>query len=219
MTFSIVAKCERTGQFGVGAMTAMPAVGKFLTHAWPRTGAVATQALVNPYLGIDGIAALREGLDAEQTAARLKQGDPEIERRQFAIVDRNGQVAAHTGTECLDWAGHRIGHGYCMLGNRLEGPRVLQALEESLLATKALRLADRLVDALCAGYGAGGDKKEERSATIFVVDTEEYPLWDVRIDEHDDPVAELHRVHAAFGRDLYPHILEMPKRSDGHTTA
>jgi 2-oxoisovalerate dehydrogenase E1 component alpha subunit len=65
MTFSIVARCERTGQFGVGAMTAMPAVGKFLTHAWPRTGAVATQALVNPYLGIDGIAGLRvDGNDA-----------------------------------------------------------------------------------------------------------------------------------------------------------
>lgn len=219
MTFSIVAKCERTGQFGVGAMTAMPAVGKFLTHAWPRTGAVATQALVNPYLGIDGIAALREGLDAEQTASRLRQGDPEIEQRQFAIVDRNGQVAAHTGTECLVWAGHRIGQGYCVLGNRLEGPRVLHALEESLVATKELRLADRLVDALCAGYAAGGDKKEERSATIFVVDTEEYPLWDVRIDEHDEPDAELRRVHAAFGRDLYPHILEMPKRSDGHSTA
>ncbi|NMG38049.1 DUF1028 domain-containing protein [Chelativorans sp. ZYF759] len=215
MTFSIVAKCERTGQFGVGAMTAMPAVGKFLTHAWPRTGAVATQALVNPYLGIDGIAELRDGLDARQVVDRLKQDDPEIERRQFAVIDRMGGVAAHTGTECLSWAGHRPGKGYCVLGNRLEGEHVLDALEETLLATSELRLADRLVDALAAGYVAGGDKKRERSATIFVVDGEEYPLWDVRIDEHDDPVAELRRVHAIFGRDLYPHILEMPKRSDG----
>jgi uncharacterized Ntn-hydrolase superfamily protein len=212
MTFSIVARCERTGQFGVGAMTAMPAVGKFLTHAWPGTGAAATQALVNPYLGIDGIAALREGLDAEATSDRLRAGDPEIQRRQFAIVDRDGRVAAHTGSKCLAWAGHRAGAGYCVLGNRLEGVRVLDALEETLLATSELRLADRLVDALAAGYAAGGDRKEERSATIFVVDTEEYPLWDVRIDEHDDPVSELRRVHAAFGRDLYPHILEMPRR-------
>ena len=213
MTFSIVAKCERTGQFGVGAMTAMPAVGKFLTHAWPRTGAVATQALVNPYLGIDGIAALREGLDADQTVLKLRESDPEIERRQFAVVDRNGHVAAYTGPECLSWAGHRIGQGYCVLGNRLEGPRVLDALEETLLATEGQRLCDRLVDALSAGYAAGGDRKEERSATIFVVDTEEYPLWDVRVVEHDEPVTELHRVHAAFDRDLYPHILEMPKRA------
>ena len=213
MTFSIVAKCKRTGQFGVGAMTAMPAVGKFLTHAWPRTGAIATQALVNPYLGIDGIAELREGLDADQVAESLKQDDPEIERRQFAVVDRDGHVAAHTGKECLSWAGHRPGDGYCVLGNRLEGPQVLDALEETLLATSELRLADRLVDALAAGYAAGGDKKRERSATIFVVDSEEYPLWDVRIDEHDDPVAELRRVHAVFGRDLYQHILEMPKRA------
>lgn len=212
MTFSIVARCARTGQFGVGAMTAVPAVGKFLTHAWPRTGAVATQALVNPYLGIDGIAALREGLNAEEVKRRLIDSDPEIERRQFAVVDGEGMTAAHTGAECLKWAGHRAGDGYCVLGNRLEGSKVLDALEQALLATVELRLADRLVDALAAGYAAGGDRKRERSATIYVVDTEEYPLWDVRIDEHDDPVTELQRVHAAFGRDLYPHILEMPRR-------
>ena len=220
MTFSIVARCQRTGQYGVGAMTAMPAVGKFLTHAWPRTGAIATQALVNPYLGIDGISHLRDGLDADQVADRLKQDDPEIERRQFAIVDRDGRVAAHTGKECLSWAGHRCGEGFCVLGNRLEGPRVLDALEETFLATSELRLADRLVDALAAGYAAGGDKKRERSATIYVVDSEEYPLWDVRIDEHDDPVAELRRVHVIFDRDLYQHILEMPKRAhtrNGHS--
>ena len=220
MTFSIVARCQRTGQYGVGAMTAMPAVGKFLTHAWPRTGAIATQALVNPYLGIDGISHLRDGLDADQVADRLKQDDPEIERRQFAIVAREGRVAAHTGKECLSWAGHRCGEGFCVLGNRLEGPRVLDALEETFLATSELRLADRLVDALAAGYAAGGDKKRERSATIYVVDSEEYPLWDVRIDEHDDPVAELRRVHVIFDRDLYQHILEMPKRAhtrNGHS--
>lgn len=214
MTFSIVARCARTGQFGVGAMTAVPAVGKFLTHAWPRTGAVATQALVNPYLGIDGIAALREGLNAEEVKRRLIDSDPEIERRQFAVVDGEGLVAAHTGAECLEWAGHRAGDGCCVLGNRLEGSKVLDALEQALLATVDLRLADRLVDALAAGYAAGGDRKRERSATIYVVDTEEYPLWDVRIDEHDDPVTELQRVHAAFGRDLYPHILEMPRRGE-----
>jgi uncharacterized Ntn-hydrolase superfamily protein len=215
MTFSIVARCERTGQFGVGAMTAVPAVGKFLTHAWPRVGAIATQALMNPYLGIDGITALREGLDAAATLACLAETDPQIERRQFAIVDAAGRVAARTGSECLEWAGHRQGHGYCVLGNRLAGAGVLDAREETLLETASSRLADRLVDALAAGFAAGGDKKTERSATIFVVDTEEYPLWDVRIDEHDDPVAELRRVHAAFDRDLYPHILEMPRRGEG----
>jgi uncharacterized Ntn-hydrolase superfamily protein len=162
MTFSIVAKCKRTGQFGVGAMTAMPAVGKFLTHAWPRTGAIATQALVNPYLGIDGIAELREGLDADQVAESLKQDDPEIERRQFAVVDRDGHVAAHTGKECLSWAGHRPGDGYCVLGNRLEGPQVLDALEETLLATSELRLADRLVDALAAAIR--GRRRQEAGA-------------------------------------------------------
>jgi uncharacterized Ntn-hydrolase superfamily protein len=120
MTFSIVARCARTGQFGVGAMTAMPAVGKFLTHAWPRTGAVATQALVNPYLGIDGIAALREGLDAADTAARLIETIP----RSSAGSSRSwtgGPWRRTRAPKCLEWAGHRPGDGFCVLGNRLEG--------------------------------------------------------------------------------------------------
>jgi uncharacterized Ntn-hydrolase superfamily protein len=214
MTFSIVARCDRTGQFGVGAMTAMPAVGKFLTHAWPRTGAVATQALVNPYLGIDGINALCEGLKADAVVERLVASDPKIERRQFAVVDAAGRTAARTGSECLPWADHREGNGFCVLGNRLEGAGVLDALEKAFAATAALGLADRLVEALAVGYAAGGDKKTECSATIYVVDTEEYPLWDIRIDEHDDPIEELRRVHTVFGRDLYQHILEMPKRGE-----
>ncbi len=212
MTFSIIAKCGRSGQFGIGAMTAVPAVGKLLTHAYPKAGAVATQALVNPYLGFDGLILLREGRSAEEAARQLMHSDPDIERRQFAIVDAHGNAFAHTGRKCLDWAGHRTSRGLSVQGNRLEGPRVLDALENTFHERADLRLADRLVETLVAGYLAGGDKKEERSATIYIVDDEEYPLWDIRIDEHDDPVAELRRVHEVFGRDLYPHILEMPKR-------
>ena len=40
MTFSIAARCGRTGQIGVAAATAMPAVGKLLTHAFTGVGAL-----------------------------------------------------------------------------------------------------------------------------------------------------------------------------------
>lgn len=79
VTLSIVARCARTGQIGVAAMTAVPAVGKLLDHAAAHVGAVATQARVNPYLGIDGIALLRQRRCADDVLAILRRSDPRIE--------------------------------------------------------------------------------------------------------------------------------------------
>src|SRR5690606_20822301 len=93
MTMSIVARCVETGQFGVAAATAVPAVGKLLTHALPGVGAVATQARLNPYLGIDGLALLREGLEAAEVRERLAAMDPRSDLRQFAVIDAAGRTA------------------------------------------------------------------------------------------------------------------------------
>ncbi|MCO6391146.1 DUF1028 domain-containing protein [Aliihoeflea aestuarii] len=214
MTFSLIARCARTGQFGIGAVTAMPAVGKLLTYAWPRKGAVATQALVNPYLGIDGLTLLREGKSAHEVLDILKGDDPEIENRQFAVMDGTGNGAVWTGSECIDWAGHAIFPDLTIQGNRLEGPQVIAAIRDAFDGHADLPLAGRLVEALAAGDASGGDRKDERSSTVYVVDSEEYPLWDVRVDEHDDPIAELRRVYAIFARDLYPHIKRMSTRAN-----
>src|SRR5690606_39540710 len=83
----IFARCPRSGQFGVAAATAMPAVGKLLSHAAAGAGAVATQAQVNPYLGLDGLALLRQGLSAKDALERLKGSDPCMELRQCALID------------------------------------------------------------------------------------------------------------------------------------
>lgn len=213
MTFSLLARCARTGQFGVGAVTAMPAVGKLLSYAWPATGAVATQALVNPYLGIDGIGLLREGLNCDQVLERLKADDPEVEQRQFAIMDATGRAAVWTGSACIDFAGHAIFPDLCIQGNRLEGPEVITAIHDAFTAHADLPLAGRIVEAIAAGDAMGGDRKEELSSTVYVVDTEEYPLWDVRVDHHHHPIAELRRVYGVFSRDLFPHIKRMSTRA------
>lgn len=212
MTFSIVARCPRSGQFGVAAVTAVPAVGKLVTHAAAGHGAVATQARVNPYLGIDGIALLQEGLPAQTVVARLCERDPEIARRQFAVVDAAGGVAHWTGPFCLDWAGARAGDGYCVLGNRLVGPAVLEAISDTMNKHGDTALSERLVAALVAGAETGGDLAGERSATLYIVEHERYPLWDIRVDEHDDPVHELQRLHASFAAEVIPEIRKMPTR-------
>ena len=214
MTFSIVARCPRTGQFGVAAATAMPAVGKLLSHAAAGAGAVATQAQVNPYLGLDGLALLRQGLSAKEVLERLKDTDPCMELRQCALIDAQGDSLCWTGDKCLPWAGSLSGEQFSVQGNRLVGPQVLDAVAEAFRHAEKRPLIERLIEALAAGDRCGGDRHGESSAVIYVVDQEEYPLWDIRVDHNLDPVAELRRLHKVFAREVLPEILAMPTRDN-----
>ncbi|MDH1209731.1 DUF1028 domain-containing protein [Pseudomonas chengduensis] len=214
MTFSIVARCPRSGQFGVAAATAMPAVGKLLSHAAAGAGAVATQALVNPYLGLDGLALLRQGLSAKEVLERLKATDPCMELRQCALIDAQGDSLCWTGDKCLPWAGSLSGEQFSVQGNRLVGPQVLDAVAEAFRHAEKRPLIERLIEALAAGDRCGGDRHGESSAVIYVVDQEAYPLWDIRVDHHLDPVAELRRLHKVFAREVLPEILAMPTRDN-----
>lgn len=214
MTFSVVAKCVETGQVGVAAVTAMPAVGKLVTHARAGVGAVATQARLNPYLGIDGLTLLGNGLSAEQVFERLCAGDPALGSRQFAVMDYSGKTRVWTGPDCIPWAGQIERGGFCAQGNRLAGRHVLEAVSEAFDEWAGHPLADRFLEALAAGVEVGGDTEGEMSANIYVMAYEEYPIWDIRIDVHEDPIAELRRLHGIFRERLLPEIARMPTRSN-----
>ncbi|MFC3608188.1 DUF1028 domain-containing protein [Stutzerimonas tarimensis] len=214
MTFSIIARCPRTGQFGVAAATAMPAVGKLLTHAAAGIGAVATQARINPYLGIDGLAFLREGAPAAEVIRRLQATDPCMSQRQVAVIDAEGRCECWTGDNCLPWSGSLQGEAFSVQGNRLGGPKVLDAVAEAFRRHAEQPLVERLMEAIAAGDAMGGDRHGESSATIYVVDREEYPLWDIRVDHHHDPVAELRRLHDVFEREVLPEIRMMSTRDN-----
>jgi uncharacterized Ntn-hydrolase superfamily protein len=195
-------------------MTAVPAVGKLLAHALAQTGAVATQARVNPYLGIDGLALLRQRLCAEEVLSQLMRADPRIEARQLAVIDAAGRTATFTGSECIAWAGALEGEGFSVQGNRLAGHAVLDAAASAFTAHASLPLPERLIAALFAADAAGGDRHEEESASVYVVDMEDYPLWDIRVDQHDTPLVELRRLYEVFRARLLPEILRMPTRGN-----
>ena len=214
MTFSIVARCPRTGEFGIAAITALPAVGKLLTHAAPGAGAIATQARLNPYLGIDGIRLLQSGMWADEVIEALRQHDPRMDRRQLGVIDRDGRAAIWTGESCKPWAGGQAHRDFCVQGNRLEGPQVIEHAVRAFGEKPNTPLVERLIRALAAGMAEGGDRKEERSSTVYVVASEEYPLWDIRVDDHDDPVGELMRLHSVFAEKLLPHIGRMATRAN-----
>jgi uncharacterized Ntn-hydrolase superfamily protein len=214
VTFSLVAVDPRTGQVGVAAMTAMLGVGKLVAYARAGVGAAASQAYMNPYLAIDGLDMMAKGTPADEALAQLLAVDPGVAGRQFGMVDRHGRSASHTGDAPKDWKGHRTGPGYACQGNRLAGPQVLDAAVEAFHADDGRPLVERLLAALRAGEEAGGDTKGHHSATVLVMDTEAYPLWDLRIDDAEDPLAEIEQLHRRFEDRLLWQIERMPTRED-----
>ena len=213
MTFSIVARCPRTGMLGVGTSSKALSAGGGVPHCRAGVGAIASQAVANPYLGIDGLALLEQGLPAERAIERLIESDSGRDLRQLAIVDKNGRVAAYTGERCIDWAGHVAGGGYVCLGNILTGEDVVKAMATAFERSVDEDLPERLMRALEAGQDAGGDRRGRQSAGIQVVRTEEYPYCDLRVDDHPDPVPELRRVLAIWQRDE-PLLQAAPRRDD-----
>jgi len=214
VTFSIVARCERTGQIGVAAVTAVQSVGKLACHAIANVGAIASQALLNPYLAYDGLRLLERGATAEEALERVMKGDPEAHKRQVGIVDDCGRTAVWTGNDTIEWAGHRTGRFYCTQGNRLAGPQVLRQAAKVMDETGHFELAERLLLALEAGVAVGGDTDGERSVNILVFSDEEYPLCDIRIDDHDGAMQELRRLFKLYQNKILPNVLTLPKRSD-----
>ncbi len=195
-TFSIVAFDPARQEWGVAVASKFLAAGAVVPWARAGAGAVATQSYANTRFGPEGLDRMAEGLSAEETLAHLLAADPEREKRQVGLVDRAGQAAAFTGAECLPWAGHRIGEGFCCQGNLLVDARTLEAMAETFVKATG-ELADRLVAALLAGDRAGGDRRGRQSAAILVVRegggyggfNDRY--MDLRVDDDPDPVVKL----------------------------
>jgi uncharacterized Ntn-hydrolase superfamily protein len=149
---------------------------------------------MNPYYGPRGLALLEAGAGAEEVVAQLTAGDDGRDHRQLHVMDRDGGFAAYTGAACIDWCGHRLGGSFSVAGNMLAGPAVIAETARAYEAQRELPFARRLIAALRAGEAAGGDKRGRQSAALLVHDGEDYPLYDLRVDDHPDPLAELARL-------------------------
>ncbi len=205
MTWSIIAKDNATGQIGIAVATKFFAVGARVPHIAPEIGAIATQALVNPYYGIDGLKLLREGRDPNDILETLIAGDSGHASRQLHVLDAKGRIAAYTGKDCVDWCGHLKGDGFSIAGNMLTGGRVLDDTAEAYHANADLPFARRLIAAMRAGEEAGGDKRGRQSAALLIYGTEEWSDLDLRVDDHTDPLGELARLEAV-SRERWVHF-------------
>jgi uncharacterized Ntn-hydrolase superfamily protein len=202
VTFSIVAAdmSGRDGpEWGVAVASKFLAAGSVVPWARAGAGAVATQALANVSYGPEGLEWLGEGMGAEEVVHELTSADREAAHRQLGIVDASGRPATFTGAECLEWAGGVTGPGFCCQGNILVGPGVVEAMAKAF-ENSDRDFAEALIDALAAGFEAGGDRRGMQSAALLVVrEGGGYGglsdrAIDLRIDDHPDAVDELKRV-------------------------
>jgi uncharacterized Ntn-hydrolase superfamily protein len=205
-TFSIVAVDRAAGELGIAVESKFLSVGAVVPWLEAGVGAVATQAWANTSFGPRGLALLREGKTPDAALASMLAADDGREHRQVGIVNGAGQAATHTGVHCIPWAGGVAGDGFTAQGNCLAGPAVLDTLAETFLGTPG-RLAYRLVAALRAAQGAGGDKRGQQSAALLVVKpgggyggyTDRYV--DLRVDDAREPIEALVRLldlHALY---------------------
>src|SRR5256885_2317073 len=137
MTWSLIARDPATGALGIAVATKNFAVGCRVPHIAAGVGAVATQALSNPFYGVNGIKLLREGRSAPEVVKALTAADDGREHRQVHVMDAGRRVAAHTGKECVDWCGSRAGGGFSGAGNMLAGPAGLQETAKAYVADNA----------------------------------------------------------------------------------
>jgi uncharacterized Ntn-hydrolase superfamily protein len=214
MTWSIIARDNSTGQFGIAVATRFFAVGARVPHIAAGLGGIATQALVNPYYGIDGLKLLREGHTPRDIVKTLIAADGGRESRQLHVMDGSGQIACHTGRDCVDWCGHIEGKGFSIAGNMLAGARVLEDTAQTYNAGEHLPFAQRLIAAMRSGEAAGGDKRGRQSAALLIYGEEDWSHLDLRVDDHVDPLAELERLEQV-SRERWVHFRKyLPTRTN-----
>jgi uncharacterized Ntn-hydrolase superfamily protein len=212
MTWSIVAR-DASGAFGIAIASRFFAVGMLCPHTRSGVGAVATQALVNPHYGPEGLDLLGKGLAPSSVIERVLSKDQGKDHRQVHVIDAQGRVAAHTGSACIDWCGHLAGEGFSVAGNMLAGPQVLEETAASYRKNHAMKFAERLLLALQAGEAAGGDKRGKQAAALRIHSTEEYPLLDMRVDDHAEPITELRRLYQKSLERFQPFATCLPSRA------
>ncbi len=205
-TFSIVARDTITGDMGVAVQSHWFSVGSLVTWAEAGVGAVATQSFVDPAYGPLGLDLMRAGKTSFQALAALLTADSGRDVRQVAMIDAHGNVAAHTGSKCVQGAGHIIGNNYSVQANLMLNDKIWGAMSKAFESARG-DLVDRMLAALDAAQSVGGDIRGKQSAAILVVKgTSTGRPWvdrimELRVEDNPEPLKELRRlvqIHRAY---------------------
>ena len=205
-TYSIVARDPETGQLGVAVQSHWFSVGELVPWAQAGVGAVATQSFIQVRYGASGLDLMQSGLDAQRSLDALLKADANPGVRQVAMIDAGGNVAVHTGENCIQYAGHVVGEQFSVQANLMLNQGVPEAMATAYRQAGG-SLAERMLAALEAAQSLGGDLRGKQSAAILVVSGEasgrpwEDRLVDLHIEDHPRPLQELRRLlkmHTAY---------------------
>lgn len=205
-TYSIVAIDEETGDMGVAVQSHWFSVGSIVTWGFPGVGVVATQSFADPSYGYLGLELMKGGKNAQDALKALLSIDRSPDVRQVAMISADGNIASHTGENCIDMAGHLVGKNYSVQANLMEKNTVWPAMAKAFESSKG-SLAEKLMATLEAAEAEGGDIRGKQSAAILIVagKTSGNP-WkdrkmDLRVEDHPQPLVELKRLihlHTAY---------------------
>ncbi len=205
MTFSLVARCAVTGQFGMVISSSSPAVAARCSHVRAGVGGVASQNVTDPALGPLVLDRLAEGLPAAEALLGVMEGRAFGEWRQLLVVDRQGGTSMWSGGRVLGVWGVVEGAG-CVAGGNLLANSDIPAVMVAAFAAATGDLADRLMTTLEAGLGAGGEAGPVRSAGLKVADRLDWPLVDLRVDWSDNPIKDLRDLWTLYAPQVQAYV-------------
>jgi uncharacterized Ntn-hydrolase superfamily protein len=191
MTFSLAARCARTGMFGVVVVSSSPAVAARCVYVQAGVGAACTQNITDPRLGPALLKALAEGAGAAEALSAVTAGTPHREFRQLSVVDSRGSARAFSGSGTLGVHAGATGDDVVAAGNLLADPGIPQAMVDAFGARPEHHLGDRLLDGLRAAARLRGEAGPVHSAGMLLADTVPWPTTDLRVDHSDDPIGDL----------------------------
>ncbi len=203
-TFSIVARDAKTGEMAVGVQSHWFSVGTAVPWGEAGVGVVATQSFVNKSYGPKGLALIKAGKTAPEALQELLAQDEGREVRQVAMIDTNGNVNAHTGKNCIDYASQIVGKNFSVQSNMMLNNKVCPAMAKAFEASEGKPIAERILIALQAAQAVGGDIRGKQSAAILVVAGKSTgQIWtdrliDLRVDDNDLPLVEMERLLKLF---------------------
>lgn len=206
MTFSLVARCARTGQFGMVIASSSPAVAARCAHVRAGVGAVASQNVTDPSLGPLVLDALQSGLAAQDALGQITHGRAHIDYRQLLVIDAQGNTAIHSGAQVLGLWGEAVGQNCAAGGNLLARPDIPRTMVAAFETTSG-HLGDRLMQALRAGLDAGGEAGPVHSAGLKIADRLSWPLVDLRIDwAEDGPITALEAAWQVYRPQMQAYV-------------
>ncbi len=207
MTFSIAARCDRTGMFGIAVASSSPAVAARCAHSRAGVGVVATQNITDPRLGPAGLDLLAAGLAAPDAMIQLRAGAAHPEYRQVAMVDRAGVTSVFSGAMTLGRFSAAEAPGVVACGNLLASKAVPARMLDAFNERGHDHLADRLIAAMQAGLVAGGEEGPVHSAGLILVEKVPWPVADLRIDwTEDDPIGALAALWALWQPQMHAYV-------------